>query len=39
MRRRLALRTAGSAARSGGASAEWKNIPIPARVRVYMPMA
>src|SRR5581483_6108233 len=28
MRRRLARRTAGSAGRSGGTSAEWKNIPI-----------
>src|SRR2546421_6953102 len=33
MRRRFALRTAGSAARSGGASAEWKNMPIRPRVR------
>src|SRR2546429_2102234 len=31
MRRRFALRTAGSAARSGGASAEWKNMPIRAK--------
>src|SRR3954451_8474631 len=33
IRRRLARRTAGSAGRSGGASAEWKNMPIRVRVR------
>jgi SAM-dependent methyltransferase len=37
--RRLALRVSGSAARSGGGSAEWKNIPIPLRVRTASVLA
>src|SRR5207248_4527097 len=34
IRRRFARRTAGSAARSGGESAAWKNMPIGFRVRL-----
>src|SRR5438270_6048198 len=34
MRRKFARRLAGSAGRSGDASAEWKNMPIQLRVRL-----